>query len=217
MKVVRGQRADKDGGLFRALPSRRNPGCGRCRGLRKELIRPRHRRQFAGRWQLGAQLPALRVITQARFFLGPPFLDEAAQNQSDSENGDGEVARVRFVDEQRHFDRGHDDEGPEHERAFPDLDRKLPVGRGRAEIGGNGADDADGIEIGEAGHVFDDNDEQHRNDRGEQHAGAGYAPFVKTLKDCRQLAIARHQELDRDQIDDGGVDRGEKEQGRRRR
>src|SRR5205823_9939773 len=52
-----------------------------------------------------------------------PLLDEAAQNQSDGKNGDSKVARVWLIDEQRHFDRGHDDERGEHERAFPGFDR----------------------------------------------------------------------------------------------
>ena len=33
------------------------------------------------------------------------------------------------------------------------------------------------------------------------------------LKNCWQLAIARHQELDGDQIDDSGIDRRKQEQG----
>ena len=93
------------------------------------------------------------------------------------------------------------------------FDRQFPVGRGRAEIGGDRADDADRVEIGQAGHVFDENDEQHRDDGGEQHAGARHAPFVEALEDRRQLAVARHEELDHDKIDNRGVDGGEEQQG----
>ena len=57
---------------------------------------------------------------------------------------------------------------PNIERAFPSFDRQFPIGRGRAKIRRDRAHDTDCIEIGQAGHVFDENDKQHRDDGGEQ-------------------------------------------------
>src|SRR6266550_63302 len=59
--------------------------------------------------------------------------------------------------------------------------------------------------------VLDDNYEQHWDESSQQHSRAWHAPFVEALKDLRDLTIARHQELDRNQIDNCGVCRREKE------
>ena len=56
------------------------------------------------------------------------------------------------------------------------------------------------------------NDEQHRHERSEQHARARHTPFVESLENVRQLAVARHEELNGDKIDDRGVDGGEQKQ-----
>src|SRR5205823_123744 len=57
-----------------------------------------------------------------------------------------------------------------------------------------------------------DNDEKHGDDGGEQHARAWHPPLVQTLENLRQLAVARHEKLNSDQIDNRGVDGGEQEQ-----
>src|SRR5207302_4142747 len=54
-----------------------------------------------------------------------------------------------------------------------------------------------------------------RDKGGEEHPGAWDAPLVETLEDIWQLAVPGHEELDGDQIDDGGVDSGEKKQAER--
>ncbi len=47
---------------------------------------------------------------------------------------------------------------------------------------------------------------------GKQHAGAGHTPFVESLENVRQLAVARHEELNGDKINNRGVDGGEQKQ-----
>src|SRR5439155_4404858 len=59
---------------------------------------------------------------------------------------------------------------------------------------------------------FDHDHEQHWDESSEQHSRAWYAPFVETLENVRELAIARHEELDRDKIDNRGVRGREKQE-----
>ena len=146
------------------------------------------------------------------FLFHPAFQNQSAQDQPNNKNRDREVARVRFVDQQRDFNRRHHDEGGEHQRPFPQFDRESSIGRGCAEIGGDRADDTNSIQISQTGHVFDGDDEQHRHQRGQQGRGVRNAPVIQFLENLWQLAVARHEELDRDKIDNRGVGSGEKQQ-----
>src|ERR1051326_1086697 len=118
---------------------------------------------------------------------------------------------MRFVDEEGGLDCGHDDEGAKHAAALPPGEPDLSGGRCRAEVGGDGADDTNGVEVCQAGHVFDQYYEEHWNDCGNDHPSAWDAKFVQLLENGRQLAIARHQELDGDEIDNRSVYRREQE------
>src|SRR5262249_39088259 len=75
---------------------------------------------------------------------------------------------------------------------------------------GDRADNADGVEISQSGHVFDEQHQQHRHDRGQSHAKAGNTPAVKPLKYSRNLTVTRHEELDCDKVDNRSVDGGKK-------
>src|SRR5437667_1646897 len=59
---------------------------------------------------------------------------------------------------------------------------------------------------------FDHDHEQHWDESSEQHSRAWYAPFVETLENVRELAVARHEELYRDKIDNRGVRGREKQE-----
>ena len=77
------------------------------------------------------------------------------RNKPDQQHGHGKNAGGGLVREKRNLDGQHDEEGDEHHRPFPRRQAQFSVRAARAEIGGDGPDDAHGVKIRQPAHVLD--------------------------------------------------------------
>src|SRR5207247_8572719 len=83
---------------------------------------------------------------------------------------------------------------------------------GGAEVCRNRSDDADGVKLGQAGDILDEKDEQHGHDCSHEHGQRRHAPFVESLKDSGNFAIACEQKLKVNRWEERRVNRGKKKQ-----